>query len=209
MAVDGYITKAVAGGEHVGPSPAGRGNGGRKRSVATDGRRIPLGIVAAGANWYDAPLLGPALDAVDAQLGGRRPGRVTVHLDAGYDSAPTRDLLTGRGCRGRIARRGKPAPVQTGWRWVVEANQAWMNDFGKLRRRTDRRASTPLASGEAIVTASGWQFGGLALCTADACVFTAMLRRWRVGMVFGLSQAAELAVGRMWQMQEPAAIRCR
>ncbi|MEV6923564.1 hypothetical protein AB0M46_03470 [Dactylosporangium sp. NPDC051485] len=79
--------------------------------------------------------------AADAQFGGRWPGRVTVHLDAGCDWAPTRGLLAGRGWRGRIARRGKPAPIQTGRRWVVEASHAWMNDFGELRRHTDRRVS--------------------------------------------------------------------
>ncbi|WP_433052285.1 IS5 family transposase [Dactylosporangium sp. CS-033363] len=138
LAVDGCITKAVSGGAHVGRSPVDRGKGGRKRSVVTDGGGVPLGVVAAGANRHDGPLLGPTLDAAIDQVGPRWPDLVTVHLDAGYDSIPTRHLLAGRGWTGRISRRGRPAPVQAGRRWVVEADHAWMNGFGKLRRHTDR-----------------------------------------------------------------------
>ena len=37
-----------------------------------------------------------------------------------------------------IARKGIPAPLQAGKRWVVERTQAWMNGYGKLRRCTER-----------------------------------------------------------------------
>ncbi|MEV6928620.1 hypothetical protein AB0M46_29590 [Dactylosporangium sp. NPDC051485] len=75
VAVDGCITRAVAGGEHTGPSPPTGAKGGRKRSVAADGRRIPLGIIGAGANRHDAPLLGPTLDAADYRWDGRTTTR--------------------------------------------------------------------------------------------------------------------------------------
>ncbi len=39
---------------------------------------------------------------------------------------------------GRIARRGAPAPVQAGRRWVIERTHAWMSTFGRLRRCLDR-----------------------------------------------------------------------
>ncbi len=66
------------------------------------------------------------------------PGDVTAHLDAAYDSAPTRELLTGLGFDGDIARKGVPAPVQAGGRWVIERTNSWMNGYGKLRRCTER-----------------------------------------------------------------------
>jgi hypothetical protein len=44
------------------------------------------------------------------------PRHLTVHLDAAYDSALTRDLLTGLGYAAAIARKGTPAPVQAGSR---------------------------------------------------------------------------------------------
>jgi hypothetical protein len=68
------------------------------------------------------------------------PEQVTAHLDRGYDSATTRILLDEFGFTGEIARKGVPAPVQAGKRWVVERAHAWMNGYGKLRRCTERNA---------------------------------------------------------------------
>ena len=140
VAVDGCITKAPGGGEVAGRSPVDRGKQGRKRSIATEATGIPLGLVAAGANRHDSPLLAPTLHAAITQV-GPMPEQVTVHLDRGYDSAATRTLLmTEFGFDGEIARKGIPAPVQAGKRWVVERTHAWMNGYGKLRRCTERDA---------------------------------------------------------------------
>jgi hypothetical protein len=136
LAVDGCLTKAPGGGEVTGRSPVDRGKQGLKRSVVTDGGGIPLPLVSAGANRHDAPLLGPTLAGLD-QLGGL-PAAVTVHLDAGYDGGPTRALLAALGLDGAIARKGVPAPVQAGARWVVERTHSWMNGYGKLRRCTEK-----------------------------------------------------------------------
>jgi transposase len=136
LAVDGCITKAPGGGEVAGRSPVDRGKGGLKRSVVTDGGGIPLHLVSAGANRHDAPLLGPTLAGLDRL--DRFPEEVTVHLDAGYAGGPTAALLTEFGFAGTIARKGVPAPIQAGTRWVVERTHAWMNGYGKLRRCTER-----------------------------------------------------------------------
>lgn len=137
LCADGAITKAPCGGEKAGPSPVDRRKGGLKRSVAADATGVPLGLVAAGANRHDSPLLGPTLDRMREQVGPLPPA-VTVHLDRGYDSHVTRALLATLGFTGEIARKGVPAPVQAGKRWVVERLHAWMNHYGKLRRCTDR-----------------------------------------------------------------------
>jgi hypothetical protein len=138
VAVDGCITKAPCGGERAGPSPVDRRKGGLKRSVATEDYGIPLGIAAAGANRHDSPLLAPTLAAAAGQLGGVLPDQRTCHLDAGYDSAPTRQTLAGQGFDGQIASKGTPAPLQATRRWPVERTHSWMNGYGKLRRMTDR-----------------------------------------------------------------------
>jgi len=39
-----------------------------------------------------------------------------------------------------FARKGIPAPIQAGTRWVVERTHSWMNGYGKLRRCTERNA---------------------------------------------------------------------
>lgn len=139
LSVDGCITKAPCGGEAAGRSPVDRGKQGLKRSVATEARGVPLGIVSAGANRHDSPLLVPTLEAVKEQV-GQLPEQVNVNLDRGYDSGKTRSALAELGFTGEIARKGVPAPIQAGKRWVVERSHAWMNGFGKLRRCTEKRS---------------------------------------------------------------------
>jgi hypothetical protein len=51
---------------------------------------------------------------------------------------PTEALLAELGIAGTIARKGVPAPLQTGSRWVIERTHAWMNGYGELRRCTER-----------------------------------------------------------------------
>jgi hypothetical protein len=91
------------------------------------------------------------VDVIQAQaLGGSRvvktrlfPARstcptITVHLDAGYDSTHTRDLLAKLGCQGVISKKG--FPLQAGARWVVERANSWHNrGFKKLQVCTERR----------------------------------------------------------------------
>ena len=137
LAVDGCTTKAVSGGECAGRSPVDRGKGGMKRSQLTDGGGIPMAAVSAPANTVDHALLAETLDAVKDFV--PLPVEVTVHLDAGYDYRPCREVLDERGMVGEIAHRGEPAPIQVGRRWVVERANSWLNDFGKLRRCTERR----------------------------------------------------------------------
>jgi transposase len=140
LSVDGCITKAVCGGDKAGPSPVDRRKGGLKRSVACEGSGIPLGIVSTGANRHDSPLLEPTFEAAQAQV-GPLPEHVTSHLDAGYDSGVTRSLLLRLGFEGIVSRKGIPAPIQVGKRWVVERTHSWMNGYGKLRRLTDKNAA--------------------------------------------------------------------
>jgi hypothetical protein len=110
---------------------------GLKRSIAIEAGGIPLAAVPAPANRRDDGLLGTTLDAVGPV--GPLPQWPTVHLDAGYDYQPCRQVLAERGMVGQIATRGKPAPVQVGRRWLVERTHAWGNQYGTLRWCTERR----------------------------------------------------------------------
>lgn len=142
VTVDGCIVKAPAGGEVAGRSPVDRGKQGTKRSLLTDGAGIPLGCVIAPANRHDSPFLRPTLDKLsrfDEGLGVGLPQDITVHLDAGYDSAVSRDLLDELGCTGVISIKG--FPLQAGRRWVIERTNSWHNrGFKKLHVCTERRA---------------------------------------------------------------------
>ncbi len=139
LAVDGCLTKAPCGGEKAGRSPVDRGKQGLKRSTAVEGRGIPLHLVSAGANRHDSPLLEPTLMGVIKR--GPLPTGVTTHLDRAYEGTPPRSLLDRLGFTGDIARKGVPAPLQAGKRWVVERTQSWMNGYGKLRRCTERKGA--------------------------------------------------------------------
>jgi transposase len=139
LAGDGCLTKAPGGGEAAGRSPVDRGKQGLKRSVVTDGAGIPLHVVSAGANRHDSPLLGPTLAGLEKL--DELPAEVTVYLDRGYDGRPSRALLDELGFQGAIARKGVPAPLQAGTRWVVERTHSWMNGYGKLRRCTEKRSA--------------------------------------------------------------------
>ncbi|MFI6341181.1 IS5 family transposase [Streptomyces sp. NPDC050535] len=138
LSVDGCITKAPCGGERAGRSPVDRGKQGLKRSVATEARGVPIGLVSAGANRHDSPLLVPTLEAAKKQV-GVFPEQVNVNLDRGYDSDKTRAALEELGFTGEIGRKGVPAPIQAGKRWVVERSHVWMNGFGKVRRCPEKR----------------------------------------------------------------------
>jgi transposase len=140
LAVDGCITKAPSGGAVAGRSPVDRGKQGLKRSTVTDANGIPLHVVATGANRHDSPLLAPTLAGLEKLERDVRdlPGAVQVHLDRAYDNDPARAVLRTFGFDGAIARKGVPAPLQAGARWVVERTQSWMNGYGKLRRCTEK-----------------------------------------------------------------------
>jgi hypothetical protein len=90
-----------------------RRKGGLKRSVATEGAGVPLGVVSAGANRHDSPLLGPTLQAASTQVGPHWPTDVTVHLDAGYDSQVTRALLEGWAYTARSPAKAYPHPCRS------------------------------------------------------------------------------------------------
>ncbi len=137
VAVDCCITKAPCGGEKAGKSPVDRGKQGIKRSMMVDGEGIPLGVVAAGANRHDSPLLAPTLDVLRT-LGGL-PEPVSVHLDCGYDSNVTRRLLQERELAGVISEKGRSAPLGSTKRWVIERTNSWQNAHKKLLWCTERQ----------------------------------------------------------------------
>jgi transposase len=137
LAVDSCTTKAPCGGQVAGPSPVDRRKQGLKRSVAVAAGGIPLATLPAPANQRDDGLLAATLDAIGPI--GPMAARSLVHLDAGYDYQPCRQVLAARAMAGEIATRGILAPIQAGRRWVIERTHAWGNQYGKLRWCTERR----------------------------------------------------------------------
>jgi len=137
LALDGCIVKAPCGGEVASRNPIDLGKQRIRRSTVVDAAGIPLSVHVGAANAQDSPLLAPTLDLLTGL--GPLPDQVTVHLDRGYDSAKSRAALAERGLHGQIARRGQPAPIQAGQRWVVQRTHAWHNALRKLQICTERR----------------------------------------------------------------------
>ena len=151
VALDGSIHKAPGGGDGTGPNPTDRGRTGWKWSIATEGAGIPVGWTADGANRHDQKLLAPTLDQVKER--GLLQEIGTLHLDRGYDADTVRQTLkdTYKIADAVIARKrsaGRAATkraVPLGLRWPVERTNAWLANFGQLRRNTDRKSTHRLA----------------------------------------------------------------
>lgn len=138
IAVDGCIVKAPCEGAAAGRSPVDRGKQGTKRSLAVERRGIPLAVAISAANRHDSTLLRPTLEAVQERFPDEEA--VTIHLDAGYDTAVTRALLDDMGDAGEITPKGQRIAVQATSRWVIERTNAWQTrGFRKLAICTERR----------------------------------------------------------------------
>jgi transposase len=144
VAIDASLHKAPYGGEGTGKNPTDRAKLGWKWSVAADRAGIPLGWSIDGANRNDVKMLDPTLDAIEAN--GPLVDVGTVTLDRSYDYPAIRTQLVDRGLddldiqqRGTKPPPGQPHRLTLGLRWIVEATNTWLTNYGQLRRNTDRK----------------------------------------------------------------------
>ncbi len=152
QAMDGAMTKAPLGGAGTGPNPTDRGKSGTKRSLLTDGRGVPLGIVVAGANCNDMKIVRATLEA----QAGPRPQPTpqepqNLCLDKGYDFDEVREILAEFGyiphmrARGEETQAKQQIPGYRARRWVVERTHSWMNRFRRLLIRWEKKVANYLA----------------------------------------------------------------
>jgi putative transposase len=118
----------------------------------TEGHRVPVGLVVAGANRPDLKLVKAPLQSLVVKrprLTKKRPHGGC--LDKGYDYAEVRDTLQEFGFTAHIRARGKEVQArkrQAGARarrWVVERTQRWMTRFRRVLIRWDKKGETYLA----------------------------------------------------------------
>ena len=145
VALDGSLHKAPYGGEGTGPNPTDRAKCGWKWSIASERHGIPIGWAIDSGNRNDVRLLEPTLDAVAEA--GLLIDIGTLHLDRSYDYPAIEARIAAAGITDTdIQRRGtKPEPGQPhrltlGLRWIVEATNSWLSNYGQLRRNTDRKS---------------------------------------------------------------------
>jgi putative transposase len=145
--MDGGMTKAPLGGEATGPNPTDRGKLGVKRSVLTDGRGIPLAVVAAPANVHDMRLVAETLDA---RLRAPPPGiRCNLCMDRGNDFPRVEDLVRASRFRPHIRSRGEEVRRcrvgESPHRWVVKRTLSWLNRCRRLLVRWEKKVENYLA----------------------------------------------------------------
>ena len=78
------------------------------------------------------------LDTVVETFGGL-PDRASIHLDHGYGSKATRELLENRGLIGVIWEKSKPVPMRAEMRGIVERANFWHDVHKKLVWCTERQ----------------------------------------------------------------------
>lgn len=138
------LGKARFGGEKGGQNPTDRGRPGTKKSLLIEGNGGPLGVVTAGANVPDFQLLGETIEAVVVERPAPEAVEQHLCLDAGYDNAPTREVVVAHGYVEHIRpARESPRPKRRpgrrkARRWVVERTRAWLSKCRALLVRYDK-----------------------------------------------------------------------
>ena len=148
-------TKRRWAGKKTGPNPTDRGKGGVKRSLLTEARGIPVGLVLDGANRHDMKLTKSTLASLPpAAQAARDAHRAAGHdqhvcLDAGYDYDQVREVVSALGYTAHIRPRGEEAQAkkagQKARRWVVERTHSWLNRFRHLLIRWAKKPENYLA----------------------------------------------------------------
>jgi len=134
------------------PEPHRPGEKGAKRSLLTEGRGIPFGICAEGANRNDFKLTRETLESIPI----RRPKPTrnkpqNLCLDKGYDYQEVRELAREFGFTAHIRSRGEEQQQlarEAGFRarrWVVERTHSWLNRFRAILIRWSKKPENHLA----------------------------------------------------------------
>jgi putative transposase len=152
QAADGWLGKARAGGDEVGPNPTDRAKNGTKKSLLTDAAGGPLSLVVAPANVNDHKLLEATIEAMVIE----RPEPTeqepqNLCLDKGYDNKASREVVKKRGYKDHIRRIGEEKLDRKGKkkyparRYVVERTLAWLSKCRGLLIRYEKKSENYLA----------------------------------------------------------------
>jgi transposase len=131
----------------TGPNPTDRGKAGTKHHILVDRNGVPLTALQSGTNLHDSKMFEEVVDAVEPIKGvgrGRPRKRLEkLHADKAYDSKRCRGVLSERGIKVRIARKGIESSERLGrYRWVVERTISWLHRNRRLAVRHERRDDT-------------------------------------------------------------------
>jgi putative transposase len=133
-------------GKKTGPNPTDRAKSGVKRSLLTDGRGVPLGVEAEGANRNDFKMARETLESVPVE----RPEPTEeepqhLSMDKGYDYDEIRELAQEFGYTTHLRERGEDTQAtkrevgKKARRWVVERTHSWMNLYRAILIRWEKK----------------------------------------------------------------------
>ena len=139
-------------GEKTGPNPTDRAKKGVKRSLLTEASGVPIGLAIDGANRHDCKMVEATIESIPVvRPQPTRRKSQGMCLDKGYDSQEVRDLVKEFGYTAHIRARGEEAQAikrEAGFkarRWVVERTHSWMNRFGRVLTRWEKKPENYLA----------------------------------------------------------------
>jgi transposase len=140
--IDGCNNDAISS-EGTGFNPKHPGKQGWKFVIAVDTAGAPISFTLNGANRQDYPMMFEVLDDLHARNKTTLIG--TLHADRGfnYTSTPAR-LADDYGIDNfRAPPRNQPGQGRikrcpSGPRWIVEATNAWLRNYGQIAHNTDR-----------------------------------------------------------------------
>jgi putative transposase len=121
-----------------------------KRSILTDGRGVPVGILIAPANWHDTKLLFETIRSI--RVNRPRPTHSKPQhlcLDKAYDADWIRKLLSRYRFTPHIpareyhkrksVKKGKHQKKKKPRRWVVERSHSWLNRYRGILIRWEKK----------------------------------------------------------------------
>lgn len=125
-----------------------------KRSIITDSRGTPIGVIVTPANWHDSTILVQTIRSIPIHR--PRPTRKRpqhICLDKAYDAEWIQVVLSVSGFIPHIARREfatrklarRHSKRKTPKRWVVERSHSWLNQYRGILIRWERKSEDYLA----------------------------------------------------------------
>ena len=156
VALDGSNHLAPGGGPGTGVMPMAKGRLGYKWSIAVDTTGVPLAWVLDAANRHDYAMLEPTLELLHNS--GIAANMNMLCLDRGYGYNDVFERCAKVGITNvDVKMRRKPGEgplplIGLGHRWIVEAANSWLSNYGQLRRSTDRKQPARTAAFNLAIT---------------------------------------------------------
>jgi len=140
--IDGCNNDAIAS-EGTGFNPKHPGKQGWKFVIAVDPTGTPMSFTIDGANRQDYPMMFRVLDDLHTRNKTTLIG--TLHADRGFNYASTPQRLndtygidTFKAPPRKQPGQGRVKRCPSGPRWIVEATNSWLRNYGQIAHNTDR-----------------------------------------------------------------------